>query len=221
METPMLEYNTQRKDVILKEYGRNIEGLIGQLEKVDDKEKRTEYAAALVKLMRLINPNINENPEYNQKLWDDLYIMSGFKIEVDSPFPTPDKETLDKKPQTVKYNVNRIKYKHYGRNIDLLITKAIATEDEKEKKTFTIYLGRLMKSFYATWNKEVADEIIIKHIKELSDNKLELKVEDLEKGYIEGLYQVKKQPTNIPQKNKKGGGRKKTNNFGQKRRKRP
>ncbi len=216
----MLEYNTQRKDVILKEYGRNIEGLIAQLKKVEDKEKRTEYAAALVKLMRLINPNINENPEYNQKLWDDLYIMSGFKIEVDSPFPIPDKETLNKPPQQVKYNVNRIKYKHYGRNIDLLVKKAIATEDEKEKKAFTVYLGRLMKSFYATWNKDVADEIIINHIKELSGNKLELKVEDLEKGYIEGLYQVKKQPTNISQKNKKGGGRKKQNNFGQKRRKR-
>lgn len=173
-----MEYNTSKTDLILKEYGRNIQKLVKYVVTVEDKEQRTQYANTLIELMRQLNPVMKESPtEYSQKLWDDLYIMSEFTLEVDSPFPMPEKELLGKKPKRMDYNTHKIGYKHYGRNIELLIQKAIEIEDEEERDAAVLYIGRLMKSFYSTWNKEVVDEeVIIGHIRELSKNQLNLDV---------------------------------------------
>ncbi|CAN5605433.1 hypothetical protein BH23BAC1_BH23BAC1_09630 [soil metagenome] len=176
-----MEYNTSKTDLILKEYGRNIQKLAEYVVKIEDKEQRTRYAHTLIELMRQINPVTKETPaEYSQKLWDDLYIMSGFNLDVESPFPMPEKELLGKKPKRMDYNNNEVSYKHYGRNVELLIEKAIELEDEEEKAAAVIFIGRLMKSFYASWNKEVIDEeVIIEHIRQLSGNKLDINVNDV------------------------------------------
>jgi hypothetical protein len=176
-----MEYNTSKSDLILREYGRNIQKLAEYVVKIEDKEQRNRYANTLIELMRLINPVAKETPaEYSQKLWDDLYIMSGFNLDVDSPFPMPEKELLGKKPKRLDYNNNEVSYKHYGRNVELLIQKAIELEDEEEKAAAVIFLGRLMKSFYAAWNKEVIDEeVIIEHIRALSGHKLDINVEEV------------------------------------------
>ncbi len=192
-ERKLSDYNTQKPKLVLKEYGRNIQKIVEYMATVEDEEKRNIYANVLVDLMRQINPNIKDSSEYNQKLWDDLIIMSDFKAEVDSPYPKPDKEVLFKKPQKVDYNVNRIRYKHYGRNVELIIKKAIATEDPEERDSFIIYLGKLMKTFYLGWNKEVvSDEVIVNHIKELSNNQLDIDVEKVkEAGLFEPLFKEK------------------------------
>lgn len=211
----MSEYNTQKPRLILREYGRNIQKLVEYMSGVDDNEKRNAYAAVLVDLMRQINPNIKDSNEYNQKLWDDLFIMSDFKAEVDSPYPKPEKEILSRKPQKVDYNVNRIKYKHYGRNIELIVDKAVKTEDPEERESFIIYLGKLMKTFYASWNKEVvSDQVIIDHIKELSKNKLDI---DPQKVKEENLFEVLfKEKTTKPKKEnigkRSGNGKKRRRN---------
>lgn len=176
-----MEYNTSKTDLILKEYGRNIQKLAEYVVKIEDKDQRTRYAHTLIELMRQINPITKESPaEYSQKLWDDLYIMSGFSLEVDSPFPMPEKELLGKKPKRMAYNNNRVSFKHYGRNVELLIQKAIELEDPEEKANAVKFLGRLMKSFYAVWNKEVIDEeVIVQHIRQLSKNQLDINVEEV------------------------------------------
>lgn len=176
-----MEYNTSQTDVILKEYGRNIQKLAEYVVKIDDKERRTRYAHTLVDLMRQINPLTKETPaEYSQKLWDDLYIMSGFSLDVESPYPMPEKELLGKKPKRLGYNKTEVKFKHYGKNVELLIQKAIEIEDPQEKADAVIYIGRLMKSFYAAWNKEVIDEeVIVDHIRLLSKNQLDINVQEV------------------------------------------
>ncbi len=186
----MNEYNTQKPRLILKEYGRNIQKMVEYITGIEDTEKRNSYASVLVELMRQINPNINENTEYNQKLWDDLIIMSQFKVDVESPYPVPDSEVLTKKPQRVGYNMNRLRYKHYGKNIELIIQKAIETEDPEEKESFIIYVGRLMKTFYSSWNREVVnDQVIIDHIKEISKNQLQIDAQKVKDGGLfEPLY---------------------------------
>jgi hypothetical protein len=214
----MSEYNTQREKLILKEYGRNIQKLVAYISTVEDKEKRDSYAAVLVDLMRQINPNINENTEYNQKLWDDLFIMSDFKLDATSPYPVPEEEVLTKKPQRVAYKMNRIRYKHYGKNIELIINKAIETEDPKEKEAFIIYLGKLMKTFYSSWNKEVVSEdVIIDHIEELSKNKLSVDRQKVKDGNLfEVLYKDK--PSNKHGGKKDSGGKRSGGNNKKRRR---
>lgn len=176
-----MEYNTSKSDVILKEYGRNIQKLAEYVVRIEDKDQRTRYAHTLVELMRQINPITKESPaEYSQKLWDDLYLLSGFSLEVDSPFPMPEKELLGKKPKRMAYNSNEVSFKHYGRNVELLIQKAIELEDPEEKANAVKFIGRLMKSFYAVWNKEVIDEeVIVEHIRLLSKNQLDINVEEV------------------------------------------
>ncbi|MDQ3395360.1 MAG: DUF4290 domain-containing protein [Bacteroidota bacterium] len=176
-----MEYNTSKKDVILKEYGRNIQKLAEYVVKIEEKEERTRYAHTLIELMRQINPITKESPqEYSQKLWDDLFLMSGFSLEVDSPFPMPEKELLGKKPKRMDYNNNNVSFKHYGRNVELLIQKAIELEDPEEKANAVKFIGRLMKGFYAVWNKEVIDEeVIVEHIRLLSKNQLDISVAEV------------------------------------------
>ncbi|WP_035804476.1 DUF4290 domain-containing protein [Lunatimonas lonarensis] len=177
--------NTQNT-VILKEYGKNIQKLVDFIKTVPSKEKRTEYAYALVELMKQLNPNLKL--ESDQKLWDDLYIMSNFELDIDAPFPMPPKELLGKRPQVVGYPEGEVKFKHYGRNIEKLIENAIQIEDDEEQEAAIIFIGRLMRSFHSTWNRENFDDgIIIDDIKILSKGKLHI---DLEKVKENGLFET-------------------------------
>lgn len=171
--------------LILKEYGRNIQKLVNYVTTIDDKEKRTQYAYTLIDLMKQINPAMKEGPEYAQKLWDDLYIMSGFNLDVDSPYPMPEKSILGKKPKRLDYQRHDIRYKHYGKNVELLVKKAISIEDPEEKEAAIVYIGKLMKTFYASWNKDVIDDsVIIDNIKTLSKGALEIDVNKVKENNL-------------------------------------
>lgn len=165
-----------------------MQKLVDNMVNIEDREKRTRYAHILVELMRQIHPNMKDGQDYYNKLWDDLYIMSNFTLDVDSPYPPPSEEALGKKPQRVPYNTHNLKFKHFGRNVDLLIAKAVALEDPEERRTFVSYLTRLMRTFYQAWNKEsVEDETIYQSLIELSNGKLS---DDIKLIREEGLVEA-------------------------------
>lgn len=189
----MNDYNTIREPLILKEYGRNVQMLVNYLKSLKDEEKRNKSARALVNLMKQINPSIKENSDESQKLWDDLIIMSNFELEIESPFPKPRKELLYKKPERLHYKDQNIIYKHYGLNIQLIVDKAVTMKNKEEQEAAIIYIGRLMKSFAAMWNKEnLDDQVIINNIRELSGGKLKMDIEKVkEKNLFEHLVKDK------------------------------
>jgi len=189
-----MDYNTSQAPLILREYGRNVQKLVGYLKTIEDKDKRTAYAHTLIDLMRQVTPSFKETQETTQKLWDDLFIMAGFDLDVDSPYPVPEPEVLTKKPERMGYLSNNIKYKHYGRNIELLIKEAIKKEDPQEKEDAIVYIGKLMKSFYTSWNKEVIDDsVILENIKTISGGELDINLEKVrEDNLFERLYKNKK-----------------------------
>ncbi|AQG82486.1 DUF4290 domain-containing protein [Spirosoma montaniterrae] len=157
----------------MKEYGSSIQKLVDNMVNIEDREKRTRYAHILVELMRQIHPNMKDGQDYYNKLWDDLYIISGFTLDVDSPYPPPSEEALGKKPQHVPYNTHPLKFKHFGQNVNLLAAKAVALEDADERRAFVSYLVRLMRSFYQIWNKEsVEEETIYQSLIDISNGKL-------------------------------------------------
>lgn len=172
----------------LKEYGSNIQKLVDNIVAIEDREKRTRYAHILVELMRQIHPNMKDGQDYYNKLWDDLYIISGFTLDVDSPYPPPPVEILGRKPQRVPYNTHNLKFKHFGRNIELLIEKALTIEDADEKRAFVSYLTRLMRTLYQSWNKEsVEDETIYQSLVDLSRGRLLDEVDAIRNGgLVEG-----------------------------------
>lgn len=205
----MVNNEKPKNKVILKEYGKNIQKLVDYVKTVPEQDKRTEYAYALVELMKQLNPLLKT--ESDQKLWDDMYIMSDFSLEVDAPFPMPAKELLGKKPLPIGYPKGEVRFKHYGRNIEKLIEKAIEIEDDDEQETALIYIGQLMRSFHSTWNRENFDDaIILDDIKTLSKGRLHI---DLEKVRENGLFETSMRrdfKSNIPTtpvSNNTGGGR--------------
>ncbi|MEA3476554.1 MAG: DUF4290 domain-containing protein [Bacteroidota bacterium] len=170
-----MEYNTTRKQLVMPEYGRNIQKMILYAISVEDREKRTRVATTIVDIMAQMHPKIRESGDYRQKLWDHLYIISDFKLDVDSPYPAPSKDILYTKPQPLSYSDEKIMFRHYGYNIQNIILKAIAYEDGREKDAFIKTIANHMKKSYLNWNRDsVNDELIYKQLEKLSGGKLEL-----------------------------------------------
>ena len=202
----MNDYNTGRPPLILKEYGRNIQNLVDYLKTIEDKEKRSEYAYLMVDLMKQIHPLANENVEIDQKLWDDLYIISDFSLDVDSPFPMPSRDVLDRKPEPLGYTLGKVRYKHYGKNIELLVQKAINLEDPEEKEAAVILIGKLMKTYHTIWNKDnIDDATVLANIQKLSDGQLDLDLKRIvEENLFESTYKERRSKPNNG-KNRRGG----------------
>ena len=175
-----MEYNTTREKLVLREYGRNFHKLIEHVKKIKEKEKRTDLSKLIVKLMNMAHPELKNQNEIEQKLWDDLHIMSNFELDVNSPYPIPELDKL-KGIERLEYPKNVIRFRHYGKKIELLIEEACKIKDSKEKESAIIHIGKIMKSFFGMWNKETIDnKVIIDNIKELSNGKLDIDIKKVE-----------------------------------------
>ena len=188
------EYNTERPHLILKEYGRNVQKLVEYIRTVPDKDKRTELAYTLIELIKQLTPTIKDQPENPQRVWDDLYIIADFNLDINAPYPVPERDILFKKPDRVDYPQSQVRFKHYGKNIEKLVKEALKKEDPQERQDAIIYLGKLMKTFYGNWNKETLDDsVILKDIQEMSGGALDMTIEKVrEDNLFEKLYKERK-----------------------------
>ncbi|NOU16831.1 MAG: DUF4290 domain-containing protein [Bacteroidales bacterium] len=172
-----MDYNTSRKKLNLPEYGRNIHQMVDHLSTVEDRDERNRLARVLIGIMGNMNPHLRDVNDFKHKLWDHLFIMSDFKIDIDSPYPIPNLETYQEKPKTVPYPTQPITFKHYGRSIELMIQKAIEMEEGQQKEALTQLIANHMKKAYLMWNKDsVSDDDVIKDLARLSGGKLTLAV---------------------------------------------
>ncbi len=164
-----MDYNTSRKKLNLPEYGRNIHQMVDHLSTVEDRDERNRLARVLIGIMGNMNPHLRDVNDFKHKLWDHLFIMSDFKIDIDSPYPIPNLETYQEKPKTVPYPTQPITFKHYGRSIELMIQKAIEMEEGQQKEALTQLIANHMKKAYLMWNKDsVSDDDVIKDFARLS-----------------------------------------------------
>lgn len=176
-----LEYNTGRPGLVLPEHGRNVKKMVNFALTVEDKEERNKVVNAIIKIMGQLNPQLRDVEDYNHKLWDHLFILSDFQLDVDSPYPIPTKETFDTKPEKVSYPSGKIRYGHYGKSIQDMIDTIPSIEKEEDKKAAIKVTANLMKRFYLTWNRDsVEDEVIAKQLNELAGGKFTVKPEDLD-----------------------------------------
>jgi hypothetical protein len=169
-----MEYNTTRAQLTIAEYGRNIQEMIQYACTIEDKEKRTKAAKFIVNVMGQMHPQAKETVDYKHKLWDHLYLISEFKIDVEAPYPPPSPLTLSEKPEHLSYRDKDIEFKHYGKNISLIIDKATQYEDGPEKEALTRAIAIHLKKSYLNWNREsVTDDLIEEHLRLLSKGKLQ------------------------------------------------
>ena len=170
-----MEYNTTRGPLVIAEYGRNIQKMIEYITTIEDREKRTKAAHFIVNVMAQMHPQVKESGDFKHKLWDHLYIISEFKLDVDSPFQPPPTQTLSSKPEPISYHNMEIGYRHYGKNITLMIEKAAEYEEGPEKDALAKAIANHMKKSYLAWNREsVTDDLIEEQLRVLSNDKLKL-----------------------------------------------
>lgn len=181
-----MDYNTERTHLHMPEYGRIIQQLVERCKEVADREERNEMASAIVDFMGQRNPQLRDEENYKHKLWDHLYILSSYDLDVDTPYPFPTEEELQQKPKRMEYPKLQGDFKFYGKSILQLIDKAIELEAGDEKDALIQVIANNMKKSYNVYNKEhVQDEVIFRHLKDLSGNRLDLTVLDsLEKSKI-------------------------------------
>ncbi|GGW26604.1 DUF4290 domain-containing protein [Arenibacter certesii] len=170
-----LEYNTERSKLIIPEYGRHFQKMVDYAVSIEDDEERNKVANAIVSVMGNIQPHLRDVPDFHHKLWDQLFIMSDFKLNVESPFPITSKETLQKRPEPLKYPQNFPKYRFYGNNIKRMIDVAVKWEKGDKREGLEYAIANHMKKCYLNWNKDtVEDKNIFKHLYELSDGQIDL-----------------------------------------------
>ena len=205
-----MEYNTNRTKLLMPEYGRNIQMMVEYCKSLPSKEERNEVAKTIVEFMGQRNPHLRDEENYKHKLWDHLYILADYDLDVDAPYPFPTREELDQKLNRMDYPSFENEYKFYGKSILQLIDRAIELEEGEEKEALIQVIANNMKKSYNVYNKEhVQDEVIFRHLKELSQDKLDLTgIETLDKSKI---YH--------PSRNKRNN-HKKRNHHSQKNRKR-
>jgi hypothetical protein len=170
-----LEYNSERKALIIPEYGRYLHKLIDQATIIEDRVERNKAAKYIIQVMGSLNPHLRDVPDFQHKLWDQIFIMSDFKLDVDSPYPIPSREVLKMRPEPLKYPQNFPKYRFYGNNIKYMIDVANKWEDGELKSALCKVIATHMKKSYLSWNKDtVKDDVIFEHLLELSGGKINL-----------------------------------------------
>lgn len=169
------DYNSTRKKLILAEYGRNVQNMVAYICTLPTIEERNRHAQVVIDLMGFLNPHLRDVADFKHKLWDHLHIISDFKIDVDSPYPKPSADAIHMKPEALGYPQHRIRYKHYGKTVEMMIERAKNIEDPERKQHMVQSIANFMKMAYVTWNKDtVADETIISDLKGLSKGELTL-----------------------------------------------
>lgn len=168
-----MEYNTTRNNLMMREYGRHVQKMIEHLLSIDEPERRQRNAQAVIELMGFLNPHLKNVEDFRHKLWDHLFFISDFKLEVKSPYPIPTRETLSEKPKPLPYPKRYPKHSHLGKNLELIIKKALQEEDPDKRLGFANAIAYYMKLAYNNWHKEVVhDDAIQSELTGITDGQL-------------------------------------------------
>nr|WP_321237521.1 DUF4290 domain-containing protein [uncultured Psychroserpens sp.] len=211
-----IEYNTEREHLIIPEYGRHLQKMVNYAKQLPTKEERNKVAKSIINVMGNLQPHLRDVPDFQHKLWDQLFIIADFELDADSPYPTTSKEELNEKPEPLKYPQNHPKYRFYGNNIKTMIDVANTWEDGELKEALVYTIANHMKKCFLNWNKDtVEDAVIFNHLYELSGGKINLKGSTEDLSDSTSLLRNKKKYSN--NNNKKSHHKKNNSNRNRKR----
>ncbi len=206
-----LEYNTERKPLIIPEYGRHIQKMINQALATEDDVERNKIAKSIIGVMGNMQPHLRDVPDFQHKLWDQLFIMADFALDVDSPYPKPLREVLQERPEPLGYPQNFPKYRFYGNNIKRMIDVANSWGEGEKKEALEYAIANHMKKCYLNWNKDTVDDyVIFRHLLELSGGKIDLAAKEEDLSDAANLLKQKKKF--VSSSNTKNQSRSKSNN---------
>ena len=211
IDTCKLLYNTERVKLYIPEYGRNVQKMVDYLKTIEDREKRNEQAKAIIKVMEILNPSVHLQEDYEHKLWDHLFIISGFDLDVDAPYPMPEPESMHQRPAPVPIEKKPIKATHYGRNIENIINLIAEKEDGEIKTAMIRSLAIYMRQQYLIWNKDtVSEATIFQDIEKLSDFRIKVP-EGLQLGRVDNGHNYSRTGMNQGKPNRNQNMRQRNN----------
>lgn len=158
----------------MKEYGRHIQKMVEHLLTIEDPERRQRNAQVVIELMGFLNPHLKNVEDFRHKLWDHLFLISDFNIEVESPYPIPTREKLRGRPNPLPYPKRHPKFSHLGKNLELVINKALQEEDQQKRQGFANAIAYYMKLAYSNWHKDT-----------LHDDAIQSELTNITKGQLE------------------------------------
>jgi len=198
-ESHNMEYNSQKENLTIPEYGRNIQQLVKHALTIEDREERQNFVERIIKLMMQMHPQNKNMEDYKEKLWRHVFRISDFQIDVDpvEGMEVPTQDNSYTKPDTLGYPDAGAKFRHYGKNVERMIAKALEMEDLEKQGHYAAVIGNYMKLAYRTWSIEhyVSDEVIVQDLEALSEGKLILSTSLLDRIPI---------PTNTRESNSRG-----------------
>ncbi|MFT4094671.1 MAG: DUF4290 domain-containing protein [Niabella sp.] len=196
-----MEYNTTRNYLAMREYGRHVQKMVEHILTIEDPERRQNNAEAVIELMGFLNPHLKNVEDFRHKLWDHLFLISDFKIKVDSPYPIPTRETLRAKPHPLPYPKRSSRFSHLGKNLEDVIDKALAEQDPEKRQGFANAIAYYMKLAYNNWHKEVVhDDAIQSELNSITDGQLEFTNTPYVKAY--SMKQDNAKSNNFGKRNK-------------------
>ncbi|MDO3694320.1 DUF4290 domain-containing protein [Wenyingzhuangia sp. chi5] len=215
-----LEYNSERSTLIIPEYGRHVQKLVDHCVALEDKEEREKMAYAIIDVMGNLQPHLRDVPDFKHKLWDQLFIMSKFQLEVDPPYEKLTVEEVNAKPERLNYPKSASKYRFYGNNIQTMIDVALSWEEGELREALILNIANHMKKCYLNWNKDtVEDGVIYNHLNELSKGKIDLRGSEEELAQSTTLLRksnsgrMNVQQTKTPNNNRNNGRKHNNNNH--------
>jgi uncharacterized protein DUF4290 len=211
-----MEYNTTRSKLLMPEYGRNVQKMIEYLVTVDSREKRLQQAEVIIELMGTLNPHLKTIEDYRHKLWDHLFQMTDFNLDVDAPYPCPTPEMVYKKPEVLPYPQESIPHRHLGKNIQAVLAKALVETDPEKRQGLTQAVGYYMKLAYANWHKEpIHDDMIKTELGVITNGQLTYETGGYRVHFDNNRNFQKRNNNNNNNRNFKGGqgGGQRNNNF--------
>jgi hypothetical protein len=169
-----MEYNTTRNQLVIREYGRHIQRMVEHLLTIEDPERRQRNAQVVIELMGVLNPHLKNVEDFRHKLWDHLFLISDFKLDVESPYPIPTREKLKAKPDPLPYPKRYPRLLHLGKNLELVIDKALEEKNEEKRQGFANAIAYYMKLAYTNWHKDtVHDDNIQSELTSITKGQLE------------------------------------------------
>ncbi|MGD2036096.1 MAG: DUF4290 domain-containing protein [Bacteroidales bacterium] len=167
------DYNTSRKQLVLPEYGRNIQKMVDYIKSVEDREERNRLASAIISIMGNLNPHLRDINDFKHKLWDHLAIIADFELDIDYPYEVPKPEMFQTPPRQVEYGTHSIRFRHYGKSLELMINAICEMSDDSERERLANVVANHMKKSYLTWNRDtVNDEVILNDLKKISKGRI-------------------------------------------------
>jgi hypothetical protein len=175
-----MKYKISEEPLKLKEFGRNVQGMVDHAMTIEDREKRTLVAQEIVRILITLNPQLKDVPEFKQKLWDAVFILSEYKLDVDSPYPMPPRPDEVEAPKRLDYVKGKPRYKQYGRNVQIMIEKAGQMPEGPQKMEYLSLIANTMQQFlFNVDRKDTSEEVIVEHIRDISDGRIKVKADEL------------------------------------------